>query len=160
MLWNTCITLMIKRTIFNSLYLCFFMSALMLLLEFVLRFPRLLSRVLRKPVIWIFMQFIWLVTTWCGSWCGKSWNGLLIVLYPFFFCLLAHYIYAAPLRIFFTNFLYDIGLLLCCVFGVIFAFLILKVPDLFTNAICEICFTNTVDARYLKPSRDRPKSLR
>ena len=43
---------------FNSLLLMF-------LLEPVLRFLALLSRVLRKPVIWISSQFNWLVATWC-----------------------------------------------------------------------------------------------
>ena len=84
MRWNTCITLMKQLTIFKSLkFLGFFLRVLnafcghsniilihlyWLLLESVLRLPALLSRVLRKPVIWILSKFNWLVATWCRSW--------------------------------------------------------------------------------------------
>ena len=36
-----------------------------------------------------------------GSGCGESWNRLLTVLYPFFFCLLVLYFYIAPSQVFF-----------------------------------------------------------
>ena len=84
MRWNVCITLMKELTIFNSLQLGFPMSVLhtfdrhfnitlihlywLLLLESVLRFPALLSRVLRKLVVWILSQFSWPVTTWSRIW--------------------------------------------------------------------------------------------
>ena len=82
---NACITLTKQLTIFILLQLLdFFMRVLhalcchsniilihfywLLLLESVLRFLVLLSRVLRKPVIWILSKFNWLVVTWYGIW--------------------------------------------------------------------------------------------
>ena len=118
MRWNVCITLMKQLTIFNSLQLLgFFMRVLhafcrhsniilihfywLLLLESVLRFLVLLSRVLRKPVIWILSKFNWLVVTWCRIWVWESRNRLLTVLYFFFFCLLVLCFCVAPSRVFF-----------------------------------------------------------
>ena len=107
--WNACITLMKQPTFFNLLQLLgFFMRVLhafcrhsniiliyfywLLLLESVLRFLVLLSRVLQKPVIQILAKFNWLVATWCGI--TNSFTS-------FLFCLLVLYFYLTPSLVFF-----------------------------------------------------------
>ena len=63
----------------------------LLLLQSVLRFTALLSRILQKPVIWILSKFNRLFATWCGSGSLECRNRLLTVLYLFLFCLLILY---------------------------------------------------------------------
>ena len=66
----------------------------LLLQKSVLRFPALLSRVLRKPVIWILSKLNWLVATWCGIWVwGISkhiTNSFISFLFLFTYILLLH----------------------------------------------------------------------
>ena len=98
MRWNICISLMKEVTIsthsgwafswvfcmacyhFNIILIHFFW---LLLRDSVLGFPDLVSRILRKPVIWLFLQFNWQVAMWCdaGSGCGKPRNRLQTALY-------------------------------------------------------------------------------
>ena len=75
----------------------------LLLLKSVLRFPALLSRVLRKPVIWILSKFNWLVAAWCGIWMWGISEQITnsFISFLFFFCLLVLYFYIAPSRVFF-----------------------------------------------------------
>ena len=58
----------------------------LLLLDSVLGFPALVSRILWKPLIWLLSRFNWLVATWCDIWasgCRDSRNRLQIVLHVF-----------------------------------------------------------------------------
>ena len=80
----------------NSILIRFYW---LLLPNVVLKFPALLSRVVRKPVMWILSH--WTLPHDAGSGCGESRNRLLTVLYIFFFCLLVLYFYVAPSRVFF-----------------------------------------------------------
>ena len=41
---------------------------LLLLLDSVLGFPALVSRILCKPAVWLLSRFNWLIATWCGIW--------------------------------------------------------------------------------------------
>ena len=137
MRWNTCNTLMKELTIFNSLWLGFFMSVFhafwrhlniilihfywLLLLESVLRFPALLSRIFGKPVILILSQFNWLVATWCMIWVWGISEQITNSFIAFIFYLLVLYFYIAPLWVFleyvcwqlFRYLLILIGLLTC-----------------------------------------------
>ena len=76
---------------------------LFLLLKSVLRFPALLSRVLRKPVIWILSKYNRLVVTWCGIcvWGISEQITNSFMSFLFFFCLLVLYFNIAPSRLFF-----------------------------------------------------------
>ena len=96
----------------------------LLLLKSVLRFPALLSRVLRKPVIWILSKYNRLVATWCGIcvWGISEQITNSFMSFLFFFCLLVLYFYEAPSQLFFGyvsrkhfrwNLLILIGLLPC-----------------------------------------------
>ena len=82
----------------------------------VVRFHALLSRVFRKPAIWILSQFNKLVATWCGIWvCGIP-EQITNSLYHFFFCLLVLYFYIAPSWVFFE----DVSSQLCFVLSSLF----------------------------------------
>ena len=73
------------------------------LLKSVLRFPALLSRVLRKPVVWILSKFNWLVAAWCEIWMWGISEQITnsFISFLFFFCLLVLYFYIAPSWVFF-----------------------------------------------------------
>ena len=117
MRWNACITLMKELPIFNSLWLGFFTSIVhafcrhlniilihfysLLLLESVLKFLAPLSRILRKPVIWILLQFNWLVAAWCGIWIWGISEQINNSFISSLFCLLVLYFHIAPSRVFF-----------------------------------------------------------
>ena len=73
----------------------------LLLLESVLRFLVLLSRVLRKPVIWILSKFNWPVVTWCRFWVWGILEQITNSLNLFIFCLLVLCFCVAPSRVFF-----------------------------------------------------------
>ena len=105
----------------NIILICLY---LLLLLQSVLRFRALLSRVLRKPVIWILSKFNWLVAAWYGIWVWGISEQIIhsFISFLFFFCLLVLYFYIAPSRLFFEyvsfklfrwNLLILIGLLTC-----------------------------------------------
>ena len=119
MRWNASITPMKQLTIFNSLQLLgFFMRVLhafcrhsniilihfylLLSLESVLRFLFLLSRVFRKPVIWILSKFNWLVVTWWRIWVWGISEQITNSFIYFFFCLLVLCFCVAPSRVFFN----------------------------------------------------------
>ena len=57
----------------------------LLLLGSVLRFPAVLSRVLWKPVSWLYRSSTGWLPHDLGSACGEFWNRLQTVLYLFFF---------------------------------------------------------------------------
>ena len=73
----------------------------LLLLEPVLRFLVLLSRVLWKPVIWILSKFNWLVVTWCGIWVWGILEQITNSFISFDFCLLVLCFCVAPSLVFF-----------------------------------------------------------
>ena len=107
-----------QLTFFNSLQLLVFFTRVLhafcrhsniilihfywlLLLESVLRFLVLLSRVLQKPVIQIFAKFNWLVATWCGIWVWGISKQITNSFISFLFCLLVLYFYITPSLVFF-----------------------------------------------------------
>ena len=67
-LWKSLLFLLVLHAFYRHLNTILIHFYWLLLLESVLRFPALLSRVMRKPVIWILSQFNGMVATSCGTW--------------------------------------------------------------------------------------------